>query len=165
MSSPRDPDEEFIRDDESKEAGLWSEAAEEHFHDFIFHQETEGDDLGYPQECYHALTDGGRNRAFGRNGILGHIWAACQAELLTYRRTCAGQPGLSSRISIDIILHCLQSGNSTSLPFIKEGLLRPYCACGAYDGWDCLPRVEHACVSDFGNLDNPQFATYLADEN
>jgi hypothetical protein len=151
-------DEEFIRYDESKQDKIRSEDAEEELHYFIFVQKkTERDHFGYPTYCDHLNT----SRAFGRNRILGHIWAACQAELLTYRRTCAGQPWLSSRISMDIILHCLQSGDSSSLPFIKAGLLRPYCACGSYIGSRIGPRVEHVCVYDFGNLDDPQYAMYL----
>ncbi|KAF2688343.1 hypothetical protein K458DRAFT_427949 [Lentithecium fluviatile CBS 122367] len=122
----------------------------------IFHD----GDLGFSIRCYHLVPNS--PRVFGRNVHLGHVWAACQAELLAYRRQQESHPWLSQHITIDAILECLQTGDPKVLPHAKNEMLEPYCACGLYDGWHRVARREQACVSYFSNLDDWHRTSFIA---
>ncbi|KAJ4303486.1 hypothetical protein N0V90_002381 [Kalmusia sp. IMI 367209] len=115
----------------------------------IFHD----GDLGFLDDCYH-IDDPEDCRAFGQNAHLGHVWAACQAELLTYRRQQESHPWLSQHITIDAILECLQTGDHGVLPHVKNKMLMSYCACGFYEGQLKVSQREEACTSYFSNLDD-----------
>jgi hypothetical protein len=109
------------------------------------HQEIFCDgNLAFPTYCEHDTP-----RAFGRNTCLGHIWAACQAELLTYRRQKEGDLWLSQHLTMDAILECLRTGDPEALPHVRKKMLEAYCACGAYGGWSDVVLREDACCSDF----------------
>jgi hypothetical protein len=144
-------DDDFIRYDELDDG-------EEIFHmnDKIFHD----GDMGFPVSCGQ-LGHPNRRRPFGRNRILGHIWAACQAELLTYRRQHEGDSWLSPHIDIDMILECLSSGDPSSIFFIRKGMLLEYCSCGRYKTPWGMARREHVCTTYFSNLDDWHRAEYL----
>lgn len=55
--------------------------------------------------CYEA------GAYFGHNKYLGHIMAAIQVELLTYRRIRVTDPWLSKRFNMDKLLQSLESGS------------------------------------------------------
>jgi hypothetical protein len=130
------------------------------------------DDLGYfraifmsdraqgAADCEHMDVD--VPRAFGKNRLLGHIWAACQCELLTYRRLRKEEPWTSKRINVGILADCLESRSAHELPYIKERLLNAYCACGRFDQFD-PSRREVACSEYFSNLDDWNRTTFLDD--
>lgn len=101
------------------------------------------------------------HRCFGRSRLLGHLWAACQAELLTYRRHSDSDPWLSSRFSIEQIFRLLCTGDPNSLSYVNQRLLRRYCICGMYDGWQTCPVREQVCSYNFSNLDVTERAEYL----
>lgn len=101
------------------------------------------------------------HRCFGRSRVLGHLWAACQAELLTYRRRSDSDPWLSSRFSIDQIFQLLHTGDPNSLSYVNQRLLQRYCICGMYVGWQTCPIREQVASYDFSNLDVPGRAEYL----
>ncbi|KAF2648402.1 hypothetical protein K491DRAFT_763107 [Lophiostoma macrostomum CBS 122681] len=108
-------------------------------------------DMAFPVGC----EEHGGFRAFGRNLCLGHIWAACQVELLTYRRQKEGDPWTSQHLTIDTILECLRTGDPEVLPYVGKRMLETYCACGCYQGWfDVGTPREYACCSYFSNLDD-----------
>jgi hypothetical protein len=115
------------------------------------------DHLDFPSHCEHG------KRAFGRNIYLGHVWAACQAEFLTYRRQQESHPWLSQHISIDAILECLRTGNPNALPHVRNDMLEPYCACGLYGGFLRFPQRENACKSYFSNLDDWHRTSFIAE--
>jgi len=112
--------------------------------------------LEFPIECDHES-----GSAFGRNTCLGHIWAACQAELLTYRRQQESHLWLSQYFTIDAVLECLRTGDPGVLPHVKNGMLKPYCACGVYRRNMESPQREHACTSYFSNLDDWHRTSFL----
>jgi hypothetical protein len=102
-------------------------------------------------------------RAFGKNRLLGHIWAACQCELLTYRRLRKEELWTSKRIDVGILANCLELGSAQGIPCIKEGLLNEYCACGLFSGDGTPCRREDACSKYFSNLDDWNRTTFLDD--
>jgi len=126
------------------------------FYDLLKEKIFKVGDLGFPSKCAH-----GNWRAFGRNTYLGHIWAACQAELLTYRRQQETHLWLSQYFTIDAVLECLRTGDPGALPHVKNGMLEPYCACGIYRGYMENPQREHACTSYFSNLDDWHRTSFL----
>jgi hypothetical protein len=80
--------------------------------------------------------------AFGKNRLLGHIWAACQCELLTYRRLGEEDPWMSKRIDVGTLAKSLELGSAQEIPYVKEGRLKEYCVCGWFKGREgrCRPR-------------------------
>jgi hypothetical protein len=125
----------------------------------IFHHDR---DLGFGERCSH-IGYSHVGRAFGSNRLLGHIWAACQTELLTYRRQSDSLAWMSPGLTIDQILASLESEVPSTIHFIKRKALRSYCPCGRFDGGDRVPSREHACSYPFGNLNAWQRTTYLED--
>jgi hypothetical protein len=111
-------------------------------------------------DCEH-LADG-ISRAFGKNRLLGHIWAACQCELLTYRRLRTEDAWMSKRIDVAILANCLEIGSAEGLPYIKGGLLKEYCVCGMFDPYQHCRR-EQTCSKYFSNLDDWNRTTFLDD--
>lgn len=69
---------------------------------------------------------------FGENQYLGHMRAAIQAELLTYRRDQITDPWLSRYFNMDALLNSLQIRSPISIPFIDRSMLPEYCSCGGF---------------------------------
>jgi len=126
-------------------------------------QDWDGSVRQYKTTCGHLDADVGRS--FGRNLMLGHLWAVCQAELLTYRRRQLGSSWTSEYVNIDIIEQFLNSKDPNTLPMVSQGSLRNYCRCGIYYGvWHFLcPRQEDACGGHFSNLNDRERSAYLDD--
>jgi hypothetical protein len=107
--------------------------------------------------------DGEIPTAFGKNRLLGHIWAACQCELLTYRRIGEEDPWVSNRIDVGTIARSLELGSAQEIPYVKEGRLKEYCGCGWFHGYEGRCRRERACSEYFSNLDDWNRTTFLDD--
>jgi hypothetical protein len=100
------------------------------------------------------------------NTVLGHIWAACQAEMLTYRRQSTADPWMSDHLSLDNIARCLETGNSTYIPYIGKNLLKEHCICGRFPkslrlGRVRSPRVDEVCREATSDLERPESTLYL----
>jgi hypothetical protein len=142
--------------------GLGDNSENEEGNEYLFSEIFYEDYLDFPRVCEHI--EDGRGRAFGRNRLLGHIWAAAQCELLTYRRQTEGDEWISDRISVHSLLESLDWGNAASMPFVEKNLMKNYCACGWFKGrsWDCARRGQ-VCTSYFSNLDVWNRTTFLDD--
>lgn len=101
-------------------------------------------------------------RCFGRSSKLGHVWAAVQAELLTYRRQSEAEPWISPRFDLARLLQCLDTDSPISMPMIDEGLMKGYCRCGVFNqaDWGFALR-EMAANGWFGNLDIWDRSTFI----
>ncbi|KAK9770079.1 putative Clr5 domain-containing protein [Seiridium cardinale] len=123
--------------------------------------ETNGDENEVDRGgCDH---DDGYN-SYGKSATLGKLWAAIQAELLTYRRAEEGDGWLSENFSMEAVLNALgsESGMDT-LPLIQRSMLKPFCKCGRFldaEDQDC-PTSEEACTSHFSNLDNWSRSSFI----
>jgi hypothetical protein len=113
----------------------------------------EGDN--YPRECdyscnefwtrYYDRTTGSYTSQFARRRDIGHVWAAVQTELLTYRRINEADPWLSSYFDLGALLIGLQTGNEISMPLLDNGMIQPYCRCGRSTyAWDPVLRESIA---------------------
>ena len=111
----------------------------------------------YGQTCSDYCFEGGgvgaRRSTFSHSDQLGHIWAAIQTELLTYRRQEAGEPWHSQFFDFNGLLDMLQPNSAISMPLTDGNMTRRYCACGRFlNTWD-IPLREEAAQCYFGNLD------------
>lgn len=100
---------------------------------------------------------------FGKNKTLATLWAAVQAELLTYRRISEGDPWISENFDMQSVLKGLESGRELSIRLVSKGMLKPFCNCGIFcDSEDpaCI-RVEEASSYYFSNLEDWNRTTYL----
>ena len=99
--------------------------------------------------CYEA------GAYFGYNKYLGHIMAAIQVELLTYRRIRVMDPWLSKRFSMDELLQSLERGSRVSIELVRTGIMTPYCSCGAFRGLvsSDFPKREEVTKKQISNMD------------
>ncbi|KAI2471123.1 hypothetical protein F4781DRAFT_143054 [Annulohypoxylon bovei var. microspora] len=101
---------------------------------------------------------------------LGIIWAAIQAELLTYRRLNEEDPWLSPKFEMELLLRGLKDNDGGYLDRLagcggdsEEDRLKPYSRCGFFMGArtsKCALR-EEACVSYYANLDDWKRTTFI----
>jgi len=116
-----------------------------------------------PGSCdYHYETPYQQN-FFGKSKSLATLWAAVQAELLTYRRIAEGDPWLSANFDMQSVLESLEKGKQLSIRLVSESMLKPFCNCGIFCGSEdpaCL-RVEEASAYYFSNLEDWSRTTYL----
>ncbi|KIW64180.1 hypothetical protein PV04_09133 [Phialophora macrospora] len=90
---------------------------------------------------------------FTTDNNIGHLWAAVQTELLTYRKIKEGDTWLSGYFDLDAVLTGLQTGTNISMPLLDKGMIKSYCQCGR-----TAPHWEHILREDiaeyyFSNLD------------
>jgi len=115
---------------------------------------------------FHEYFDGGY--VFGANERLGHIWAAAQTELLTYRRRSEDESWTSENFDMEALLQSLETKTAVSIPLIQKSMMRRYCPCGLFkDGWvECSygVRREGAAAYYFSNLDD-WARTSMLDDN
>ncbi|KAF2101321.1 hypothetical protein NA57DRAFT_53297 [Rhizodiscina lignyota] len=121
----------------------------------------------FRKSCHDHLVDG-LPTSFGSNRTLGHICAAAQAELLTYRRIDENGYWTSSNFDMRRILHALETGTGFAIPLLGKGILHPYCACGVfYNSWDFdVPtRRDDACETYFSNMEDWNRTVFLDDSS
>jgi len=121
---------------------------------------------GYLTDCgFHKYYDG--DHLFGANERLGHIWAAAQTELLTYRRRSEDESWTSENFDMEALLQSLETKTAVSIPLVQKSIMRSYCPCGLFkDGWmECSygVRREDAAAYYFSNLDDWARASMLDD--
>jgi hypothetical protein len=88
--------------------------------------------LGYPKACDHRNSYGLVWRVFGRDRLLGHIWASAQCEVLAYRRMKITDTWHSEYLDTETLLRCLEMGDPTILPSVAKGMMKKYCSCGFF---------------------------------
>ncbi|KAI9764311.1 MAG: hypothetical protein M1840_008529 [Geoglossum simile] len=114
-----------------------------------YNDETAGD--------YHTDNEYG----FWESTHLGHIWAATQTEMLTYRRLEDDDTWTSGNFDMADLLKSLEAGMQPSIGFIKKGLMKPYCKCGRFDDVLHIALREDTTVSYFSNLENWNRTTFI----
>jgi len=92
---------------------------------------------------------------------LGHIWAAVQTELLTYRRLRDGDSWNSENFDMATILENLKSRTGISIGLVQKSLMKPYCACGRFDDTCGFVLRGLAAKDYFSNLDNWKRTTFV----
>jgi hypothetical protein len=121
------------------------------------------ENLGYKKACSHRDEDSDGDlwswRAFGRERRLGHLWASCQCELVTYRRKREDDAWQSKYLDMDILLTFLDTGDPAVLPFVANGMMEDYCACGRFDGLHPFRELD-ICREVFSDAD---FVTIVFD--
>jgi hypothetical protein len=95
-----------------------------------------------------------RSSVFGKDKTLGHLWAAAQTELLTYRRQRGKEPWTSQKFDLPGVLKCLEERTVPSIPLVRGAMMKPYCACGFFEGHFSTnaPTRMKACSSYISNM-------------
>ena len=112
----------------------------------------DGVDMFFPTSCDKIHWDCELPSCFGSSIHLGHIWAAVQAELLSYRRLTEADPWISEYFNMDELLKSLEAGDGVSIGYVEREMLKPYCRCGRFS----LGTVfrEDTAKYYFANLDD-----------
>ncbi|KAI0121969.1 hypothetical protein F4814DRAFT_407096 [Daldinia grandis] len=119
-----------------------------------------------PDKCSHVP-----KVTYSNNRQLGQIWAAIQAELLTYRRLSEEDGWLSANFDMEKLWGALEDDNEELLRefadnpdhITGESKLKGYSSCGHFDGAGiplCAIR-EEVCNSYYANLDNWERTTFI----
>ena len=114
-------------------------------------------------ENIHHCHECGNTNYFDGSPLLRDLWAAIQAELLTYRRLRDGHSWVSPNFNMDEVFRSLEGGNSVRIGLIERDLLRGYCDCGTFlaaEDEDCA-CVDEVCTEYFSNLEEWERTTYL----
>ena len=122
-------------------------------------------DPGFSLSCMHHF-DFRNTKRFGKDRTLGHLWAAAQAELLTYRRQREEDPWTSEKFDLPGVLKCLKERAVPSIPLVRRSMMKPYCACGLFEG--CYPTIppirNNACYSYISNMNQYSREPQVDDE-
>ncbi|KAI1099472.1 hypothetical protein F4804DRAFT_83677 [Jackrogersella minutella] len=128
----------------------------------------------YEDHCHHDIhkeeSDERIKIIYCGNQQLGTIWAAIQAEWLTYRRLREKDTWLSPCFDMRILLRGLDDNDDECLSQLaggdedaEERRLRDYSHCGFFDKAEnpgCAGR-EEACTSYYANLDDWERTTFI----
>ena len=120
-------------------------------------------DASVDEEVNHCHECGNRNYFMG-SLELRDLWAAAQAELLTYRRIRDGESWTSPGFDMAMVLENLERGKALGLVLVDQQLLREYCDCGRFtfaEDEDC-PCVDDVCTEYFSNLEEWERTNYIA---
>jgi len=125
---------------------------EEELQEFLEH------DHGFGVQCDKFCVD---NLDSFENKYLGHVWAAVQAELLTYRRLDDHDPWNSDDFDMVTLLDNLRSGTEPSIGMVQKSVMKPYCVCGRFQGTANFALREEATKDYVSNLDDWNRATFI----
>ncbi|OAL35869.1 hypothetical protein AYO20_04775 [Fonsecaea nubica] len=123
--------------------------------------DTVSDDV-VDEDIHHCHECGSTNHFHGSHQLR-DLWAAIQAELLTYRRLRDGHRWVSPNFNMDEVLRSLERGRPVQVGLIERKMLRDYCDCGnflASKDHDC-PCVDMVCAEYFSNLEEWDRTTFL----
>jgi hypothetical protein len=121
----------------------------------------------FPLSCsHHEDYETKEPRAFGKDRTLGHLWAAAQTELLTYRRQREEDPWTSEKFDLPGVLKCLKGRAIPSIPLVRGSMMEPYCACGFFKGYFSTnaPTRNVACSSYISNMNQCSRETVIHED-
>ncbi|KAF2874415.1 hypothetical protein BDV95DRAFT_332278 [Massariosphaeria phaeospora] len=103
-----------------------------------------------------------KGRFFGNRTDIATLWAAVQAEFLTYRRLDESSNWTSDYFDMQLLLKRLERGETVSVKLVDDGLLKTHCTCGHLPAFnfDNIATLHDATTEYIANLDVWQRATY-----
>jgi hypothetical protein len=131
----------------------------EHVEDAWSSREEAGDDTEFVpanplqkyQDCDEMCED--TNLTFQHSTTLGHVFAAIQTELLTYRRQQEGDTWTSCNFEMRAVLEYLQGGAELHIPLMTGNMMHDHCRCGKFEGIPFL-RKDDVAKFHFSNLED-----------
>lgn len=122
---------------------------EEHDTDMIWNEDE-------TEEAIMALLEYEPGSLFEKQRVIGVLYAAVQAEFLTYKRLRGGDPWISANFSLSGLLQDFEEGNYDipSIGLVAKKLLKPFTGCGAFRCRTAVPGANDACVHYFSNMDD-----------
>lgn len=119
-----------------------------------------------PTKCRHYDEHPGNHNllqnSFCGSPELGQLWAAVQAELVTYRRLQEDQPWISVNFDLQLLQKSLDADSGASgVPLIAKGMLQDFTSCGwfvevqtrRWTGVYTTPRAQDLCSHHIMNMD------------
>lgn len=113
--------------------------------------------------CGHLPDDEVGGAVFGNSIVLGHVWAAVQAEVANHKRLSDSDTWLSPYFSMQGLLEWLEAGTEP-VTYIKEGMLKGYCACSCFDNVPVLlgeDMLKDYCAPHRRNREADHRALYI----
>ena len=99
---------------------------------------------------------------FGESSVLPPLWAAIQAELLTYRRVNEGDPWISRNFDMDTLNQALDGGGDIGIALVQQKMMKPFCRCGRFlKALPACARVDDVAVHYFLNFEDMSRTTYI----
>jgi hypothetical protein len=153
--------------------------AEEIWDDFLSESDSESESGGASQSedngivpsfslsCSHHVDETPYGtKIFGKDRTLGHLWAAAQTELLSYRRQREEDPWTSQKFDLPGVLKCLEERAIPSIPLVRGSMMKPYCACGLFEGYSSLdaPTRNAVCSFSISNMTEYSRETFIDEE-
>lgn len=90
------------------------------------------EDIETGRRFYYCEDCGEVESFFGKSRDLSTLWAAVQAELVTYRRLKEGDPWTSVNFNMQTLLEGLTSGTGVCIGLVEEGMMKEFCKCGTF---------------------------------
>lgn len=98
--------------------------------------ESEVHNRQFPSDCGNCrcahLLKGRETPHFADSPVLGHVWAAVQAELANHRKVTEGDGWLSESFSMQALLESLSQKDNPNIGYVRRSILKPYCRCGIF---------------------------------
>jgi hypothetical protein len=157
---------EETQDDFSSESDSESESGGASQSDSEDGSEDNGTVPSFSLSCSHHVDATYRPKIFGKDKILGHLWAAAQTELLSHRRQREEDPWTSQKFDFPGVLKCLEERAIPSIPLVRGSMMKPYCACGFFeDSYSFYPPTRKAaCSFSISNMMEYSRETLIDDE-
>jgi hypothetical protein len=113
--------------------------------------------------CYYSFTLGyEHDNFFGKDQILGELWAAVRTELLTYRRVSVNDTWNSKNCDMHSIHQSLEANDKLNIGLVEHGLMKDHCGCGFFsrDYYDFV-TMEDVSARYFANLEDYRRITII----
>ncbi|KAL8366442.1 hypothetical protein RB595_004972 [Gaeumannomyces hyphopodioides] len=118
--------------------------------------------LSSTSRCHHYVVDEPIRNQFCGSPQLGQLWAAVQAELVTYRRLDQDQPWVSPHFDLQLLqTSSAAEFDASGLPLIARGMLKGFAPCGWFVSYTSvyglftyiIPSAQDICSYHFMNMD------------
>jgi hypothetical protein len=112
--------------------------------------------------CYLFTSDYEHINFFGKDQILGELWAAVRTELLTYRRVSVNDKWNSKNCDMYSIHQSLQANDKLNIGLVEHGLMTDHCGCGYFcEDFHDFVTMEDVSACYFANLEDYRRITII----
>jgi hypothetical protein len=113
-------------------------------------------------ECQYEFTYDEHDNFFGKDQILGELWAAVRTELLTYRRASVSDPWNSKNCDMYSIHQSLRANNTLNIGLVEHDLMKEHCGCGFFSrDYFNFVTMEDVSARYFANLEDYRRITII----
>ncbi|KAI9933967.1 hypothetical protein MW887_005039 [Aspergillus wentii] len=120
------------------------------------------EDMESSDEYENSCNAHGRQIAFNGQCQVNNLFAAVQAELVTYRRIQETDPWISENIDLHNLVQDLREGDNPQLSIgtFQKNILKPICSCGTFNNFPIV-KAEDTCTHYISNMDIWSRTTFI----